>query len=199
MKPVALVLALALAAGTAISQPANQPQVRSDKAPMGGRMAIMQKLNLTDEQQTQIRKLHVDFQKKQIQNEAKIRLARLDLMQMMQADKPDRSAIEKTIRDISALQTDTKLARVDQIFAIKNVLTPEQQKMAKQLLMERRSGMRGRMQMFHRQGPGMRGDMRGDIMAPPDPDAPGMAAMEDPMDAPDQPMDFLDLGDFGAE
>ncbi len=116
MKSAAILLALALTAGAGLAQPSNNKAMRhGDQAPMGGPMAMMQKLNLSEEQQAQIRKLHVDFQKKQIQNQAKIKLARLDLSQMLQADKPDRPAIEKTIRDISSLETDTKLARVDQM------------------------------------------------------------------------------------
>jgi periplasmic protein CpxP/Spy len=197
MKSLAFVLAVALTASTALAQQAGQPMNRGANAPRGGPMAMMQKLNLTDDQQAQIRKLHVDFQKKEIQNQAKVRLARLDLSQMMQVDKPDRSALEKAIRDISATETDTKIARMDEMLAIRNVLTPDQQKMWKQQMMNRRGMMRGRTGMMRRQGPGMYGD----LMAPPsDVLAPDMALLGDPMDAPEPPMmDDVDLGDIGAE
>jgi Spy/CpxP family protein refolding chaperone len=181
MKSVAIVLALALTVGAAVAQPADK--------------SMMQKLNLTEEQQAQIRKLRVDFQKKEIQNEAKIKLARLDLGQMVQADKPDRSSIEKAIRDISSLQTDTKIARVDQMLAIRNILTPDQLKTWKEQRMNRRAMMRGRMGMNRRQGMGMLGEN-----APvPEVDMADMVAMPDPMDAPESMLDDLDLGGISAE
>jgi Spy/CpxP family protein refolding chaperone len=184
MKSAAILLALALTAGAGLAQPSNNKAMRhGDQAPMGGPMAMMQKLNLTEQQQAQIRKLHVDFQKKQIQNQAKIKLARLDLSQMLQADKPDRPAIEKIIRDISSLETDTKLARVDQMLAIRNVLTPDQLKTWKEQRMNRRGMMRGRMGMLQGQEMGM----------------PDMAAMPDLMDGPERPMDDPGIDDLGGE
>ena len=114
-------------------------------------MAMMQKLNLTEAQQTQVNKLRVDFQKKQIQSQAKIRLARLDLSQLLQADKPDRGAIEKGIRDVSSIETEAKLARLDHMLAVRALLTPEQQKIWKEEMMDRRGSMRG----FGRHGRGL--------------------------------------------
>lgn len=209
MKSATLVLAMALAAGTALAQPANQPMRHGDQTPMNGRMALMQKLNLTEDQQSQIRKLHVDFQKKQIQNQAKIRLARLDLAQMLQADKPDRSAIEKAVRDVSALETDNKVARIDQMLAIRNVLTPDQLKIWKEQRMNRRGMMRGEMMrermMMRRGHPGVFGDsmdpLPGDeSLAPLSSDEMmGMAALPDPMDMPEPMMDDVELGDIDVE
>ncbi len=164
---------------------------------MNGRMGMMQKLNLSDDQLTQIKKIHMDFQRKQIQNEAKIRLARLDLSQMIQADKPDRSAIEKSIRDISSIETDTKLARVDQLLAIKNVLTPDQVKTFKQMMMNRGGMMRGRMMMMRRGRPGMFGES---FDSAPGEGLPDMAAMPEPMDQPEGAMlDEMDLSDIATE
>jgi len=193
---VVCVLAIALTAGSALAQPSSQSMKRGDQAQMGGPMAMMRNLNLTDEQQAQIRKLHVDFQKKQIQNQAKVRLARLDLAQMIQADKPDRAAIEKAIRDIASTETETKLARVDQLLAIRNVLTPEQQKTMKQNLMNRRGMMRGRMQMYRRGGQGMFGET---LALPPNGDVLDMATLPEPMNPPDAPEDDLDIGEMIAE
>jgi Spy/CpxP family protein refolding chaperone len=196
MKSMEFVFVLALAASAALAQPTNQPMRHGDQAPMGGPMAMMQKLNLTDDQQVQIRKMHVDFQKKQIQNQAKIRLARLDLGQMMQADKPDRAAIEKAIRDIASVETETKLARVDQMLAIRGVLTPEQQKTMKQNMMYRRGAMRRHMGMFRQGGPGFLGE---NLTSPPDTDLLDMAAMPDQMDPPEVSVDELDLGEIIEE
>lgn len=193
MKSAVIVMALALAAGTVGAQPANQPMKHGNQRQMPDHVAMMQKLNLTEDQQAQIRKMHVDFQKKQIQNQAKIRLARLDLAQLVQADKPDRSAIEKAVRDISSFETDTKLARVDEMLSIRNVLTPDQLKIWKEQRMNRRGMMRGEMMrgrmMMRRGGPGMIGED----------ETADMVALPDPMDSPEPPVDGLEIGDSGAE
>jgi Spy/CpxP family protein refolding chaperone len=198
MKPVVVLMALVLAGGTAMGQPSsNRPMMgRGSQGEMGGHMAMMQKLNLTDEQQAQIRKLHVDFQKKEIQNEAKIRLARLDLSQMMLLDKPDRAAIEKTIREIGSIQTDTKLARVDQMLAVRNLLTPEQLKTMKQNMMNRMGTMRKRVQIYRRGGSGMLGESYAD---PENGDMLGMATAPDPMNAPQASDDDLDMEEVITE
>ncbi len=190
MKPAVILLAIALTAGNVLAQPADRPMRQGNKGPM----AMMQKLDLTDAQQAQIRKLHVDFQKKQIQNQAKVRLARLDLGQMLQADKPDRAAIEKTIRDISSIETDTKLARVDQMLAIRAILTPEQLKMWKEQRMKGMGSMRQHMRMFRREEMGYLGDN----MTPPEIGMSDMLPGMEPIDPPDVMMDDVDVSDVTA-
>jgi Spy/CpxP family protein refolding chaperone len=196
MKPMVFVLALVLAGGTALAQPSDRPMMgRGGQGMMGGQTARMQKLNLTDEQQAQIQKLRVDFQRKAIQNEAKIRLARLDLAQMMRADKPDRSAIEKTIREIASVQTDTKLARVDEMLAIRGLLTPEQLKTLKKNRMNGWGTMHRRV-LIRRGGQGMLGES---FDHPSSDETLGMAALADPMNPPEGSGDDFDLEEVVEE
>jgi len=102
------------------------------KGPAGMHQAIVQKLNLTDQQQTQMRKLRVELEKKNIQTVSKIRLAQIDLKELMLADKPDRTTMEKRLKEITDLQHQMKLDRLDHMFAVNTLLTPEQQKIWRQ-------------------------------------------------------------------
>ena len=77
-------------------------------------------------------KLHLDLEKKTTQTNSKIQLARLDLKELFMADKPDKGAVEKQIKVISDLQHQQKLNHIDHLFAVRDILTPEQQKMWKE-------------------------------------------------------------------
>ncbi len=105
------------------------------------------KLNLTDAQKKDLQKLRIDLEKKQTQVQAKIRMERLDLKELLLADNPDRSAIEKSLKTVSDLQYQQKLNMLDHAFAAKAVLTPEQQKTWKNEFGKLLGGMRG-----HRMG-----------------------------------------------
>jgi Spy/CpxP family protein refolding chaperone len=120
--------------------------------PRVGRM--MENLNLTDQQEQQMQKLRLEFAKARTQTAARITAARLDLAGVLMADAPDRAAIEKGLKGISDLQHQQKLNFVDHLFAVRAILTPEQQNLWKKHMAEALRGDRGM-----RDGlPGMRHD-----------------------------------------
>lgn len=96
------------------------------------RQGLVEKLNLTDAQAEQFKKLRLDHQRKMLQNRNKLSEARLDLKALYLADKPDRGAIEKALKAISDLQHQQKLAMVEHWFAVNALLSPEQQKLWKE-------------------------------------------------------------------
>lgn len=106
----------------------------------GGWQSCLSELKLTTEQQTQISKLQSQFQKEAVDDRAKIAKARIELRDLFNADKTDRAAIEKKLREISDLTLAMKLKRLDHWEAINKVLTPEQQKEWKKLRSERMLG-----------------------------------------------------------
>lgn len=112
-----------------------------------GRKALAEKLDLTESQQSQFQKLRLEHEKKMLQGRNKVQEARLDLKALYLAEKPDRSAIEKTLKSISDLQHQQKMAMVDHWFMVHSMLTPEQQKIWKN-----HAGMMG--QGFGDDGPG---------------------------------------------
>jgi len=127
---------------------------------------FMSKLALTDQQQKDMQKLRIDLEKKQTQLTAKIRTERLDLRSAFLADNPDRAAIEKGLKSISDLHYQMKLNRLDHWYAVKAMLTPEQQKTWKQGLDKFMSEMGGRRAGMMRQGHGMMRNREGGEMGP---------------------------------
>lgn len=135
-----------------------------DPAPSQERMGgpgfgMMERLKLTDEQKKEMEKMRFDMAKQAIDREAKVKTARVELAQLFRADNPDKGTIEKKINEISQFQAQGKLAHVNHWFAVNKLLTPEQQKIWKNMLgqamaMHRMNQMR---QDFQR--PAIRGQM----------------------------------------
>jgi len=158
----AVVLGMLAIASMAIAQPNAGPRH------MTMHQELMGKLNLTDQQKSDMQKLRFEMEKKQAQVQSKIRLQRIDLRELLAADKPDRAAIEKGIKTVSELQLQEKMNMVDHLFAVNALLTPEQQKIWKKNIGERLGGMSGEMRGM---GGRMRGMRHGDRGMQP---APGM-------------------------
>ena len=128
-----------------------------DRMPMHGRM--MEALNLTDQQKVQMEKLRTELEKKQVTVQGKIAVLRVELKELFQAENPDRNAIEKKMKEVSDLQHQLKVNGLDHLFAVKGILTPEQQKEWKKHMLamgEQRMGMgmgpEGQMKMKMRRG-----------------------------------------------
>lgn len=130
-----VVLALLLGGATAIAQPGPGQAAHKPAGP-AMRHQLMERLNLTDQQKEQIAKLRADFQKKMIAQRAKVQSLRVDMRTEIGSDDPDRATIEKISRNINDVQGQMKLDRIDHLFAVKAVLTPEQQKTFKNEMMQ---------------------------------------------------------------
>jgi Spy/CpxP family protein refolding chaperone len=122
--------------------------------PMRDRMR--EEMKLTDQQIAQIQKLRLDMERKQTQIRSKTDVARLDIKESFLAEKPDRQAIEKSMKQVAELQSQSKLNRLDFWFSVNTILTADQQKVWKQHLGEMRPPMRRG--MMHKGM--MRGGMR---------------------------------------
>jgi Spy/CpxP family protein refolding chaperone len=124
--------------------------------PMERHQRMMDQLNLTEKQRDQIEKLRLEHQKAATEMHAKIRIARLELRELFLADKLDRGAIEKKTDAITDLQRKAKTQLLDHLFAVYDILNPEQQKIWKGHAGMMGMGPRGRM---HQRGGGMRPGM----------------------------------------
>jgi Spy/CpxP family protein refolding chaperone len=148
-KASAVFVAILLAASTfAFAQPPGGPGQRDRM--MDRREHLRQDMHLTDQQESQVKKLHLELERKQAQVRSKIQLARLDMKEMYLSDKLDRAAIEKSVKQVSDLQEQMKMNFIDFWFSVNGILTPEQQKTWKnhlgEMAGEMRERMRGRMQ-----------------------------------------------------
>lgn len=145
---------------TPLQERMGKPGMMGQSGMMGGPgFQMMERLKLTDEQKKEMEKSRFDMIKQAIDREAKVKTARVELAQLFRADNPDKGSIEKKINEISQLQAQGKLAHVNHWFAVNKMLTPEQQKIWKNMLgqammMKRMNNMR---QGFQR--PAIRGQM----------------------------------------
>ena len=141
MKRLAVLMAAVLMVfGTQLySQPNGAKQIKK----------FMEKLNLTDEQKRDVEKIHVDAEKQTIAQKAKVETAGIELRQLLKADVPDKSAIEKKINEIADMRVQMHMIKINSWFAINTLLTPDQQKTWKKVLENgpalRRQWMRNRM------------------------------------------------------
>ena len=138
-KRIILTAALFVAATIMASAqpPAQQPErPQAGRGQMERRMnmrhPMLEQLNLTDQQKGEMQKLRVEMEKQSVQTGAKIHLARIEMRELFTADKPDRGAIEKRMKEVSDLEFQMKLDRLNHMFAVNALLTPEQQKIWKQ-------------------------------------------------------------------
>jgi Spy/CpxP family protein refolding chaperone len=95
---------------------------------------IIKKLKLTEEQKKNVEKIKLDMKKQEIAQKAKIETARLELEQIFKAESPDKSDIEKKLNDIAELEVQMHMIKVDSWFTMNTILTPEQQKIWKEVL-----------------------------------------------------------------
>ena len=127
-------------------------------AMMGRFQGIIGELKLTDDQKKDLDRIKFDAMKQMIAQVSKIATMRVELQEQMQADKPDRAALEKKIDELTSQAGSIGKMMVGQWFAVNKILTPEQQKIWKRVLemrpmMNRRMGgmpmMRERMKKMH--------------------------------------------------
>lgn len=103
-----------------------------------GRMRRMRHLGmmkeafgLTDEQVIKIKDIHTEGRKTGIKTRAGIRVAHIEMRQLMRAEKVDRASLDRKIKEISALREKMMRQRVDTRLKVHAVMTPAQRKKAR--------------------------------------------------------------------
>lgn len=150
--------ALVAVAGAALAAAPGPEEPRRE------RRNFKQELGLTDAQQQELRQIRTEHKKWAITHEAKVRVARLELDELMAASTIDEKAVAGKTKELGDLQVAGLKARVDHRMAVAKVLTPEQrQKMRNRPRFDgpRHRGMRGP-RGPHRRGPEGRGRGVGD-------------------------------------
>jgi len=108
---------------------------------------------ITAEQEQKLRALRADYEKDAARGGAEIRVAEVDLRELLAADAPDLSKVEAQVKKIAALQGDLRFRRIQTLQAGLALLTKEQRQQ-----LDRR---------LHQVGP--MGMMGGGMMGPPGP------------------------------
>lgn len=99
---------------------------------------IRQQLGVTAEQAAKIRQQESDFRKAEIRNRADMEIKRMDLDDLLSADKPDRAAIDSKLQEISAAQLALEKSAVDHRLTMRDALTPAQRQKLHELMTQRR-------------------------------------------------------------
>ncbi|MDH3444505.1 MAG: periplasmic heavy metal sensor [Deltaproteobacteria bacterium] len=95
-----------------------------------------EKLGLSGDQVTKLEQLRGDFEKESIRNDADIRVAEIDLTNLLQAQNGDLAKIEAKIREIERLRADLRIARVRTVEKAKALLTTEQKRKMQDLILD---------------------------------------------------------------
>ena len=98
---------------------------------------VRQQLGVTASQSAKIRQQESDFRKTNIRNRADLEIKRIDLNELISADKPDRSAIDSKLQEIGAAQLALEKSAVDYRLTMRDALTPAQRQKLQQMIMQR--------------------------------------------------------------
>lgn len=161
VKVLAVVAAAAALSGAVLL--AQEP--RAERRPNVA--ALQAEIGLSDEQVAGIRKIHLEERKAAIRRNADMRIARLELQELMGAAKVDEAAVAARVKALGELQAANLKARTDSQLAIRRLVTPEQYQKMQQLRQQhmRERGVRPARERMHRggrpAGPGADDDREG--------------------------------------
>ncbi len=108
-------------------------------------------LGLDEKQKEAIKDIRTSAKKNAIRKIAEIRIARIELVEILDKDPVDMGAVEAKIKQMESLKTDLHMSRIKAMEEIKAKLTPEQRQKFKEDL---RKHFRGHGGCMHR-GKGM--------------------------------------------
>lgn len=112
-----------------------------------------QRIGITNEQAEKLRAQGMAAAKTMVRSRADQQIKRIELAELMQAEKPDRVALDKKLRELADLHYAALKARTDNMLAMRELLTPEQREKIHAFARERMREFRGP-RGEHRMGPG---------------------------------------------
>ena len=132
-------------------------QMQGEDKPAGGRFKenIYQELNLTPEQQKKLEENRQAQREKTSQLRTAMKEKEKQLQQTLKDPAVTRANVEPVVNEIKSLQAQLIDQRVSGIFAVKEILTPEQVIKFNQLMEKRKEDKKGRFQQWRQKGKGM--------------------------------------------
>src|ERR1039458_6401036 len=88
--------------------------------------AIRQQIGITAEQAATIRQQESDFRKTEIRDRADLEVKRIDLKDLLEADKPDRAAIDSKLGEISAARLALEKSAIGYRLTMRDAISPTQ-------------------------------------------------------------------------
>jgi Heavy-metal resistance len=98
-----------------------------------------EKLDLSAAQVKNLEQLRNDFQKESIRKDADLRVAEMDLGNLLNGEKADMAKVEAKVREIERMRGDLRIARIRIIEKGREQLTADQRKKLQELLAEPQS------------------------------------------------------------
>ena len=98
---------------------------------------VRQQLGVTADQAAKIRQQESDFRKTEIRNRADLQIKRMDLDDLLSAEKPDRSAIDSKLQEIGATQIALEKSAIDNSLNMRDALTSVQRQKLQQMMTQR--------------------------------------------------------------
>jgi len=121
---------------------------------MGGKGMPPAELNLSDEQQTQMRDLKFAHEKVMIGLQADLKTERLELKKLKLADEPNKKKIMSQIEKVGSIEIAKEKARAEHQLEVRKVLNDEQLKIFRKHQFDRKGRHDGpRKERPHRRGP----------------------------------------------
>ena len=102
--------------------------------------AMRERLGFTLEQAAKIQAQENTFAKTRIRNHADLRVKRMELDELVNAEKPDRAAIDKKLREIQEIQFSGEKTAIDHRLAMREMITAEQRQKMQEMYREFRMG-----------------------------------------------------------
>ncbi len=108
---------------------------------MGACLANADKMGITDDQITKIKPIHTDMQKKQARFKADLKIAEIELMEIMDVKDFDLEKANGAVKKIEGIKTAHHLEMLKDMKEIRTIVTDEQFKKMKKM-MPMKAGMK---------------------------------------------------------
>jgi len=177
---VLFVMGLAINSGAAEKEKGSAPHggmyKHEDGCGCGGQhefMGMFKKLGLDKKQTEAVREIHLKTMKAMIQKKADVKVAKIELMEVLTKDPVDMAAAETAVKKLEGLKTEMKMMHIKAMEEIKSNLNAEQKEefssMIRHMMMKHemmRHGMKGGECECHMHGMGQmheKGQMKGQM------------------------------------
>ena len=100
---------------------------RLENSPAAKLKELIDSLNLTEEQKTEIRKIDLNFQKELLGLKNDVEINQLEIKILFLETEPNLVKIRAKLEEIADLQTELKMKEIEEYLAVKSILTSEQQ------------------------------------------------------------------------
>ena len=98
---------------------------------------LIKEIGVSDEKVAEIKAKIIDISKQQVELEAKQKLAAIEQAELMKAEKLDEKAIMSAVEKSGTIHTEIAKLRISKMVLLKNALTPEQIKKAREIFMKK--------------------------------------------------------------